>query len=486
MLDSAAKVIITANEAVRGGKRIPLKSVVDNALGRGGTSVTTVLVSAHTDGRVPMQEGRDYILNEVMDVERPYCAPEPMDSEDPLFILYTSGSTGKPKGIVHSTGGYLASAMLSQRVVFDCHESDIFASTADIGWITGHTYTVYGPLLNGGTTVLVETTPVYPDASRWWQMVEDLKITHFYTAPTAIRVLLKAGDEYVTKHNRSSLRVLGSVGEPINPEAWNWFHRVVGEGRCPIVDTWWQTETGSIVMTPLPDTKNLKPGSCMQPFLGAEPCLLDDNGKEITETEASGLLALKGALPSMARTILGDHKRFVETYFSVAPGYYFTGDGCRRDKDGHYVISGRVDDVINVSGHRLGTAEVESAMVTHPKVAEAAVVGFPHPVKGEGVFVFVILKDGAVANDRTLNEMKQCVRAAIGGLATPDAIVVTPGLPKTRSGKIMRRVLKKIVKGETDAKSLGDTSTLAEPQIVDTLVSLTEPVLRGIKQTFTK
>jgi acetyl-CoA synthetase len=465
--DAECAVVITADEGVRGGKRIPLKRTVDEAVAQ-CPSVRHVVVAERTGAAVVWHEGRDHKWNELARAERPWAPAELMDAEDLLFLLYTSGSTGKPKGVAHTTGGYLVHAALSHHLVFDLREDDVYACVADVGWITGHTYVVYGPLANGATTVLFESIPTYPDASRYWDLVERHKITIFYTAPTAIRAVMREGDSWTSRHDRSSLRVLGSVGEPINPEAWRWYHDVVGGGRCPIVDTWWQTETGGILISPLAGASDLKPGSATLPVPGIEPVVLDEKGLEIEGNGVSGLLALKGSWPGQARTIWGDHGRFLDTYFRPFPGYYFTGDGCRRDEDGFWWITGRVDDVINVSGHRMGTAEVESALVSHEACAEAAVVGFPHEIKGQGIFAWVILKEGWKSSPELIGELKNECRHHIGPIAVPDRVVVVPGLPKTRSGKIMRRILRKVAAGETD--SLGDISTLADPSIVEAMV----------------
>ncbi len=467
--DSGCKAVITADEGVRGGRTIPLKRTVDEAI-MACPSVKTVFIVKRTGNKIPFYPPRDIWLREAMAGERPYCPIEHMDSEDTLFLLYTSGSTGQPKGVAHTTAGYLLFAALTHKYIFDYHDNEIYACVADIGWVTGHSYVVYGPLANGATTVLFESVPNYPDAGRYWEMVERLKINQFYTAPTAIRAIQREGDEYVKKYDRSSLRVLGTVGEPINPETWKWYYNVVGEGRCSIVDTWWQTETGGIMISPFPGATPTKPGSATLPFFGIEPVLLTPEGKEIKENEASGLLALKRPWPSMARTIQGDHQRFLETYLAQYKGYYLTGDGARRDKDGYYWITGRVDDVLNVSGHRIGSAEIESALVTHPFCSEAAVVGFPHEIKGEGIFAYVILNDGQETGDELIGELKNEVRHHIGPFATPDYILITPGLPKTRSGKIMRRILRKVAANQSE--DLGDISTLADPAIVDKLMEL--------------
>jgi acetyl-CoA synthetase len=465
--DARCKAVITADEGLRGGKTIPLKRTVDEAV-MACPTVKFVFVAQRTGGKIPFYPQRDVWLRQAMDAERPFCPMEHMDSEDTLFLLYTSGSTGKPKGVAHTTAGYLLHVALTHHYVFDYHPGDIYACAADIGWITGHSYVVYGPLCNGATTVLFESVPTHPDPGRYWDMVQRLGITQFYTSPTAIRAVAREGDAFVKAHDRSSLRILGSVGEPINPEAWTWYHDVVGEGRCPIVDTWWQTETGGILISPLPGATPLKAGSATLPFFGVEPVVLTDQGQELEGNGVSGLLAIKSPWPGMARTIQNDHQRFVDTYLRPFPGYYITGDGCRRDEDGYYWITGRVDDVINVSGHRLGTAEVESALVTHPGCAEAAVVGFPHDIKGQGIFAYVILAAGWEESPELIGELKNEVRHHIGPFATPDAVLVVPGLPKTRSGKIMRRILRKIA-SETYG-DLGDLTTLADPAVVEALV----------------
>jgi len=467
--DAKCKAVITADEAVRGRKIIPLKRMTDEAV-MACPSVEHVFVAKRTNVKIPFYPPRDIWLNEAMEGERPYCPIEHMDSEDTLFLLYTSGSTGKPKGVSHTTAGYLLFAAMTHKYVFDYKDGEIFACAADIGWITGHSYVVYGPLLNGATTVLFESIPTYPDAGRYWEMVERLKINQFYTAPTALRSIQRMGDEYVKKYNRTSLRILGTVGEPINPDTWKWYYDVVGEGRCSIVDTWWQTETGGILITPLPGAIPTKPGSATLPFFGIVPVLLSPDGEELKTTEASGLLAIKGSWPGMARTIQGDHVRFYDTYLKQFKGYYLTGDGATRDADGYYWLTGRVDDVMNVSGHRIGSAEIESALVTHPFCSEAAVVGFPHEVKGEGIFAYVILKDGYEADEELVGELRNEVRRHIGAFATPDQILIAPGLPKTRSGKIMRRILRKVAANETE--DLGDITTLADPGIVDVLIKL--------------
>ncbi len=467
ILDARCKAVVTADEGLRGRKVIPLKRTVDEAV-MACPTVEHVFVTRRTGSKVPFFPPRDLWLDDAMAAERPYCPVEHMDSEDTLFLLYTSGSTGKPKGIAHTTAGYLLFAALTQRHVFGYQEGDIYCCTADVGWITGHTYSVYGPLANGATTVLFESIPTYPDSGRYWEMVQRLKINQFYTAPTAIRAIAREGERFVIPYDRSSLKVLGSVGEPINPEAWLWYHEVVGEGRCDIVDTWWQTETGGIMITPLPGVTELKPGSATLPFFGIEPVILDEKGQPLAGNSVTGLLAIRNPWPGMARTIHGDHNRFLETYLRPFPGYYFTGDGARRDEDGYYWITGRVDDVINVSGHRMGTAEVESALVAHPACAEAAVVGFPHEIKGQGIFAFVILKEGWNESHELVGELRNEVRHHIGPIAVPDQIMIVPGLPKTRSGKIMRRILRKIA--SQDFSDLGDTTTLADPTIVERLI----------------
>ena len=468
IIDCGAKAVITANEAPRGGKQTPLKKNVDEALDIAGD--ITALVLRRTSTEVSMKEGRDFWLNDLMDEARTVCPPEPMNAEDPLFILYTSGSTGKPKGVLHSTAGYILYASMTHKFVFDYNDGDIYWCTADVGWVTGHSYIVYGPLANGATTIMFEGVPTYPDASRFWQICEKYKVNQFYTAPTAIRALMGLGDEFVNKNDLSSIRILGTVGEPINPEAWEWYNRVVGKNNCPIVDTWWQTETGGILITPLPGATTTQPGSATLPFFGIKPAVLDPNsGKEISDEECEGVLVIKDSWPGQMRTVFGDHERFVSTYFNDFKGYYFTGDGCRRDKDGYYWITGRVDDVLNVSGHRMGTAEIESALVAHPKVNESAVVGFPHPIKGQGIYAYVSLMSGEKSSDELLKELQNWVRKEIGPIAKPDIIQFSPGLPKTRSGKIMRRILRKIA--EDDFSNLGDISTLAEPAVVDDLIT---------------
>jgi len=465
---SEAKVVITADEAPRGGRNTPLKTNADRAF----ASVrhdAKLLVVRRTGGDVPMTEGRDFWLDEMEAKVSADCPPQEMSAEDPLFILYTSGSTGMPKGVVHTTGGYLVFAAMTHELTFDYHDGDVFWCTADVGWVTGHSYIVYGPLANGATTVMFEGVPTYPDAGRFWAVCEKHKVNQFYTAPTAIRALMGKGPEWVEKYDLSDLKVLGTVGEPINPEAWNWYNDVVGKGTRPIVDTWWQTETGGHLMTPLPGATTTKPGSCTFPFFGVQPAILDPtSGAEITTTEAAGVLCIKDSWPGQMRTIWGDHDRFGKTYFSDYKGYYFTGDGCRRDADGYYWITGRVDDVINVSGHRMGTAEVESALVAHPKVAESAVVGYPHDIKGQGIYAYVTLMGGEQPSEELRKELSDWVRSEIGPIAKPDLLQWAPGLPKTRSGKIMRRILRKIA--ENDYGALGDTSTLAEPEVVDDLI----------------
>jgi acetyl-CoA synthetase len=467
ILDSDCRVVLTADQGVRGGKPVPLKENTEQAL-KHCPNVHTVLTVRRTGADVTWVPERDCWYHELVDAQSDDCAPEPMDAEDPLFILYTSGSTGKPKGVQHSTGGYLLHAAMTHRYVFDYHDGDIYWCTADVGWVTGHSYIVYGPLANGATTLMFEGVPTWPDASRCWQVVDKHRVNIFYTAPTAIRSLMGQGDDYVTRTSRASLKLLGTVGEPINPEAWEWYCRVVGDGRCPIVDTWWQTETGGIMITPLPGATDLKAGSATLPFFGVVPGLVDENGQLIETTEARGNLVITRTWPGQIRSVYGDHQRVIETYYRQYPGYYFTGDGARRDADGYYWITGRVDDVMNVSGHRLGTAEVESALVLHDAVAEAAVVGFPHRIKGEGIYAYVTLMAGVEPNDALRDELVQLVRTEIGPIATPDAIQWSPGLPKTRSGKIMRRILRKIA--ANDVTDLGDTTTLADPGVVDDLV----------------
>ena len=465
--DCGASLLVTADEAPRGGKITPLKTNVDKALNICGDIST--LVVERTQGDVPMKDNRDYSYTALMSDASEACAPEPMNAEDPLFILYTSGSTGKPKGVLHTTGGYIVWASITHEYVFDYHDGDIYWCTADVGWVTGHSYIVYGPLANGATTVMFEGVPTYPDASRFWQVCDKHKINQFYTAPTAIRALMGQGSEFVGKCDLSSLKVLGTVGEPINPEAWNWYNKVVGKGRCPIVDTWWQTETGGHLLTPIPGAIATKPGSATFPFFSIQPVILDpQTGQELTDVECEGVLCIKDSWPGQMRTVYGDHERFIKTYFSDFKGYYFTGDGCRRDADGYYWITGRVDDVINVSGHRMGTAEVESALVAHEKVSEAAVVGYPHDIKGQGIYCYVTLMSGEEPTEDLRKELRDWVRKEIGPIASPDLVQWAPGLPKTRSGKIMRRILRKIA--EDDFNSLGDTSTLAEPAVVEDLI----------------
>ena len=465
--DCGAALVVTADEAPRGGRVTPLKANVDKAMDICG-DVTTLVVE-RTNGNVGMKEGRDHSYSAAMASASADCPPEEMNAEDPLFVLYTSGSTGKPKGVVHTTGGYIVYASMTHQYTFDYHDGDVFWCTADVGWVTGHSYIVYGPLANGATTLMFEGVPTYPDASRFWQVCEKHKVNQFYTAPTAIRALMGLGNEFVEKCDLSTLKVLGTVGEPINPEAWNWYNDVVGKGTRPIVDTWWQTETGGHLLTPLPGATTTKPGSATTPFFGIEPVILDPTtGQEITTTEAEGVLCIKDSWPGQMRTVYGDHDRFVATYFSDFTGYYFSGDGCRRDADGYYWITGRVDDVINVSGHRMGTAEVESALVAHPKVSEAAVVGYPHDIKGQGIYCYVTLMASEEPSDELRIELRNWVRKEIGPIASPDLIQWAPGLPKTRSGKIMRRILRKIA--ENEYGSLGDTSTLAEPAVVDELI----------------
>ena len=464
--DCKSSVVITSDEGLRGGRSVPLKANADAAADKSG-HVETMIVIRHTGGDVPWTEGRDIWLDEAMAEVDAECPPEEMSAEDPLFILYTSGSTGTPKGVVHTTGGYLVYTSMTHQYVFDYHDGDVYWCTADVGWVTGHSYIVYGPLANGAITLMFEGVPTYPDASRMWQVVDKHKVNIFYTAPTAIRALMGAGDGLVKSTDRSSLRILGSVGEPINPEAWEWYYHVVGDGRCPIVDTWWQTETGGSLITPLPGATALKPGSATRPFFGVQPALVDPEGKRI-EGAGEGNLVILDAWPSMMRTVYGDHKRFVDTYFSAYKGMYFSGDGCKRDADGYYWITGRVDDVINVSGHRMGTAEVESALVAHPKVSEAAAVGFPHDIKGQGIYCYVTLMAGEEEADALKKELRDWVRNEIGPIAAPDHIQFAPGLPKTRSGKIMRRILRKIA--EDEFGNLGDTSTLADPGVVSHLI----------------
>ncbi|RVT92672.1 acetate--CoA ligase [Sphingomonas crocodyli] len=465
--DCDSTVVVTADEGRRGGKHVPLKANVDAAAAHTPCLKSVIVVKA-TGGAIAMQDGRDVWYHEAAASVSADCPVEPMNAEDPLFILYTSGSTGKPKGVLHTTGGYLLWAAMTHEAVFDYRPGQIYWCAADIGWVTGHTYIVYGPLANGGTTLMYEGVPNWPDASRIWQVVDRHNVEIIFTAPTALRALMKDGDDFVAKTSRKTLKLLGTVGEPINPEAWRWYHDVVGEGRCPIVDTWWQTETGGAMITPLPGAIDLKPGSATKPFFGVEPQIVDADGK-ILEGATEGNLVIARSWPGQMRTVWGDHERFFQTYFSTYRGKYFTGDGCRRDEDGYYWITGRVDDVINVSGHRMGTAEVESALVLHPKVAEAAVVGFPHDIKGQGIYAYVTLNAGEESSEPLRKELRDWVRTEIGPIATPDAIQFAPGLPKTRSGKIMRRILRKIAEG--DVSSLGDTSTLADPSVVDDLVA---------------
>ena len=466
ILDCRSDIVVTANEGLRGGKAIPLKANVDLALLQ-CPDVRTVLVVEHTQAHYLKHNGRDVSVPEALKGMSDVCPPEPMSAEDPLFILYTSGSTGKPKGVLHTTGGYLVWAAYTHKTVFDYQDGDVYWCTADIGWVTGHSYVVYGPLANGATSLMFEGVPSYPDNSRFWAVVDKHKVNIFYTAPTAIRALMRDGEAPVKQHSRASLRLLGTVGEPINPEAWLWYHRVVGDGRCPIVDTWWQTETGGHLITPVPGATALKPGSATQPLPGIVPSLVDANGVEL-EGAVEGNLCINDSWPGQMRTVFGDHQRFLETYFSTYPGKYFTGDGCRRDADGYYWITGRVDDVLNVSGHRIGTAEVESALVAHHDVAEAAVVGYPHDIKGQGIWCYVTLKAGVTGTDALKTALRNFVRQEIGPIASPDVIQWAPGLPKTRSGKIMRRILRKIAEGAPD--QLGDISTLADPSVVADLI----------------
>ncbi|MCP5419657.1 MAG: acetate--CoA ligase [Gammaproteobacteria bacterium] len=465
--NAEASVIITSDEGLRGGRPVPLKANADKACTE-TPSVRKMIVVKRTGGNIGWQEGRDVWYHDIVQAASADCPPEEMDAEDPLFILYTSGSTGTPKGVLHTTGGYLLYAAMTHKYIFDYHDGDIYWCTADVGWVTGHSYIVYGPLANGATTLMFEGVPSYPDSSRFWEVVDKHKVNIFYTAPTAIRALMRDGDGPVKKTSRASLRILGSVGEPINPEAWEWYYHVVGEGRCPIMDTWWQTETGGVLITPLPGATALKPGSATRPFFGVVPALFDADGNEL-EGETEGGLVIKRSWPGQMRTVFGNHERFIKTYFSTYPGIYFSEDGARRDADGYYWITGRVDDVINVSGHRMGTAEVESALVLHDAVAEAAVVGYPHEIKGQGIYAYVTLMAGVEPSDALRKELVQHVRKEIGPIATPDIIQWAPGLPKTRSGKIMRRILRKIA--ANDVGSLGDTSTLADPAVVDELIS---------------
>ncbi len=472
ILDAKCEMVITVDGAYRGKKAIPMKATVDASIElckEQGHEVKNVIVYKRTGADVPMTEGRDFWWDELMKDAADFCEPEKMDAEDPLFILYTSGSTGKPKGVLHTTGGYMVYTSYTHKMVFDYHDGDVYWCTADIGWVTGHSYIIYGPLANGAKTVMFEGIPNYPDPGRFWAVVDKYKVNQFYTAPTAIRALMREGEEWVKKYDLSSLKLLGTVGEPINPEAWMWYYKNVGKERCPIVDTWWQTETGGILITPLPGAIPQKPGSATKPFFGVLPGLLDtESGKELEGNDVEGALVIKRPWPGMMRTVYGDHKRFEETYFAMYKGYYFTGDGARRDEDGYYWIIGRIDDVINVSGHRLGTAEIESALVSHEKVAEAAVVGFPHDVKGQGIYAYVTLKAGVEKSEELMKELIKHVRSIIGPIATPDVIHWADGLPKTRSGKIMRRILRKIAANETD--NLGDTSTLADPSVVQKLI----------------
>jgi acetyl-CoA synthetase len=466
--DCQSKVVITADEGLRGGRKVPLKANTDAAIAKLGDAVDHVIVVRRTGAAVDMLPGRDVWYHDAADMVTSDCPCAEMGAEDPLFILYTSGSTGRPKGVLHTTGGYLVYAAMTHQDVFDYHDGEIYWCTADVGWVTGHSYIVYGPLANGATTLMFEGVPNYPTVSRFWEVIDKHKVNIFYTAPTAIRALMQSGDEPVKKTSRASLRLLGSVGEPINPEAWEWYHRVVGGGRCPIVDTWWQTETGGILITPLPGAIALKPGSATLPFFGVRPEIVDAEGK-VMQGAVTGNLCIADSWPGQMRTVYGDHQRFVETYFSTYPGKYFTGDGCRRDEDGYYWITGRVDDVINVAGHRMGTAEVESALVAHPKVSEAAVVGYPHDIKGQGIYAYVTLMAGEQPSEALRKELVQWVRTEIGPIASPDLIQFAPNLPKTRSGKIMRRILRKIA--EDEFSNLGDTSTLADPAVVDDLVT---------------
>ncbi|XP_065057596.1 acetyl-coenzyme A synthetase 2-like, mitochondrial [Rhopilema esculentum] len=480
--DAGAKVLLTADAGIRGGKRIPLKKTVDEAL-RQCPEVRTVFVAQRTGANIPMHPDRDIYLDRAMESESSHCEPEPMDSEDTLFILYTSGSTGQPKGVMHSQAGYILYASLTQQLCFNYKPGDIYACVADIGWITGHSYVVYGPLVNGATTVLFESTPTYPDPGRYWEMIERLQVNQFYGAPTSIRMLLRFGDEYVKKYNRSSLKVLGTVGEPINEEAWHWYKDVVGEGRCPVVDSWWQTETGGAMIVPYPGPENQvwKPSCPLRPFFGVDPVILDEKGNEMHGDNVSGLLCLRSSTPGMSRGVYGNFERHLDTYYRPYPGYYFTGDGARRDIDGHYHITGRVDDVMNIKGVRLGTAEVEDIMDNHHNVAETAVVGYPHEIKGEGVYAYVILKDGVTVNEEVLKEeLRKMVKKAIGSHAVPEMIQISPGLPKTRSGKIMRRILRSIAANRFD--KLGDVSTLAEPTVVNGLILEHEKLLEAMEK----
>ncbi len=472
ILDSDCRTVITADEGVRGGRKVPLKANTDAAL-KDCPNVSTVIVIKRTGGDVNWDTTRDCWYHEVMQSASDDCPAEQMEAEDPLFILYTSGSTGKPKGVLHTTGGYLLYAAITHKYVFDYHDGEVYWCTADVGWVTGHTYIIYGPLCNGAVSMMFEGVPNYPDGSRFWQVCDKHDVSSFYTAPTAIRALIGLGDDLVKTTSRKSLRILGTVGEPINPEAWEWYYHVVGDSRCPVVDTWWQTETGGHMITPFPGVTALKPGSASKPFFGVQPAIVDENGKEL-EGECQGNLVMKYPWPGQMRTVYGDHQRFIDTYFSQCPGKYFSGDGCRRDADGYYWITGRVDDVLNISGHRLGTAEVESALVLHAAVAEAAVVGYPHEIKGQGIYAYVTPMQGTATSDELRDELVQLVRKEIGAFAKPDIIQWAPGLPKTRSGKIMRRILRKIAENEVD--SLGDTSTLADPAVIDNLVANRENV----------
>jgi acetyl-CoA synthetase len=464
--DCESNCVITADEGIRGNRPIPLKANTDKAL-EDCPTVKKVIVVKRTGSDIDWTDGRDVWYHDIIANASADCPPEEMNAEDPLFILYTSGSTGKPKGVLHTTGGYMVYASMTHQYVFDYHDGDVYWCTADVGWVTGHSYIIYGPLANGAITLMFEGVPNYPDSSRFWDVCDKHNVNIFYTAPTAIRAIMREGDGPVKKTSRKSLRLLGTVGEPINPEAWMWYYNVVGDGRCPIVDTWWQTETGGIMITPLPGATDLKPGSATQPFFGIQPGLVDESGN-VLEGATQGNLVILDSWPGQMRTVFQDHDRFVETYFSTYPGKYFAGDGCRRDEDGYYWITGRVDDVLNVSGHRLGTAEVESALVAHPKVAEAAVVGYPHDIKGQGIYAYVTLMEGIDDSEELHDELKKWVRKEIGPIATPDLLQWAPGLPKTRSGKIMRRILRKIA--ENDPSNLGDTSTLADPAVVDGLV----------------
>jgi acetyl-CoA synthetase len=464
--DCESNCVITSDEGIRGNKPIPLKANTDKAVENCPT-VEKVIVVKRTGGNIDWVDGRDVWYRDIVEKASPDCPPEEMNAEDPLFILYTSGSTGKPKGVLHTTGGYMVYASMTHQYVFDYHDGDVYWCTADVGWVTGHSYIVYGPLANGAITLMFEGVPNYPDFSRFWQVCDKHSVNIFYTAPTAIRAIMREGDDLVKKTSRKSLRLLGTVGEPINPEAWMWYYNVIGDKRCPIVDTWWQTETGGIMITPLPGATDLKPGSATKPFFGVQPALVDEGGK-IVEGADRGNLVLLDSWPGQMRTVFRDHERFYETYFATYPGKYFAGDGCRRDEDSYYWITGRVDDVLNISGHRLGTAEVESALVAHPKVAEAAVVGYPHDIKGQGIYAYVTLMEGIDDSEELHDELKQWVRKEIGPIATPDLLQWAPGLPKTRSGKIMRRILRKIAENEPD--NLGDISTLADPAVVEGLV----------------